>query len=112
MVFKNYLERLPLMRILPKRIHDSPSTAELDGGEAKPYKSPPRKLVHFFEKSRDQWKAKCLQAKIAVKGLNNRIRFLESSQEHWKNRAKALEAELAQIKAPEPAGEEAFKKKR
>jgi len=35
------------------------------------YKSPQRKLVRFFEKSRDQWKAKCQTAKFTVKRLQN-----------------------------------------
>ena len=64
------------------------------------YKSP-KKLVKFFEKSRDQWKEKCSEAKAKVKQLNNRIHFLESSKEHLKNKNKALEAELAQAKAQE-----------
>jgi hypothetical protein len=65
----------------------------------KTYKSPRRKLVRFFQKSRDQWKAKCLQAKATVKGLKHRIRYLEQSKAHWKTKAKELEQELAQIRA-------------
>jgi hypothetical protein len=37
--------------------------------EQKTYKSPTRKLVRFFNKSRDQGKAKCLEAKAIAKGL-------------------------------------------
>ena len=65
------------------------------------YKSPPRKLIKFFEKSRNQWKAKCLEAKKLIKPLKNRIRFLEKSKEEWKRRTKELEAELAQMKTKE-----------
>ena len=65
----------------------------------KTYKSPRRKLVRFFEKSRDQWKAKCLEAKATVKGLKHRIRYLEQSKEEWKTKAKELEKELARLKA-------------
>jgi chromosome segregation ATPase len=67
--------------------------------EKKIYKSPKRKLLSFFEKSRDQWKSKCVQAKATVKRLNHRIRYLESSKAEWKNRAKELEKELARMKA-------------
>lgn len=74
----------------------------------KSYKSPPRKLVTFFEKSRDRWKAKCRDAKIEVKRLKNRVRFLEKSKEHWKSRVKELEAELAMVKAKEREKEEEF----
>ena len=81
--------------------------------KGKSYKSPQRKLVKFFEKSRDQWKAKCHEAKIEVKRLKNRVRFLEKSKERWKSRVKELEAELARVKAKEREKEELedFKKR-
>ncbi len=63
------------------------------------YKSPIRKLVRFFEKSRDQWKAKCLDAKATAKGLRHRIRYLEQSKVEWKTKAKELEKELARMTA-------------
>ena len=70
-----------------------------------PYTSPPRKLIRFFEKSRDQWKAKCQRAKATVKRLENRVRFLEKSKDEWKARAQELEAENAHLKAQaEPMG--------
>ncbi len=69
--------------------------------EQKTYKSPLRKLVHFFENSRNQWKAKCLEAKATVKGLKHRIRYLEQSKLEWKAKAKELEKELARVKAHE-----------
>ena len=62
-------------------------------------KSPRRKLVRFFQKSRDQWKAKCLEAKAGVKGLRHRIRYLELSRAEWKAKAKELEQELARMTA-------------
>ena len=69
--------------------------------QSKKYKSPQRKLVKFFEKSRNQWKTKCLEAKKTIKQLKNRVRFLEKSKEQWKSRTKELEAELAHTKAKE-----------
>ena len=80
----------------------------------KAYKSPVRKLARFFEKSRDQWKAKHHQAKASVKRLKNRVRFLNQSKGHWKSRAQELEREVARLKAREQALEqavEALKKK-
>jgi len=62
------------------------------------YKSPPRKLLRFFLKSRDQWKAKCQRAKGTVKRLENRVRFLEKSKAQWKGKAQALEVENAHLK--------------
>ena len=67
--------------------------------KANTYKSPRRKLVRFFEKSRDQWKAKCLEAKATAKGLKHRVRYLEQSKVEWKTKAKELEKELALMKA-------------
>ncbi len=64
-----------------------------------PYTSPARKLIRFFLKSRDQWKAKCQSAKATVKRLENRVRFLEKSKDNWKARTKALEAENARLKS-------------
>ncbi len=72
----------------------------------KTYKSPLRKLVRFFEKSRNQWKAKHQQAKASVKRLKNRVHFLEQSKEQWKNRVPELELEIARLKAREQALEQ------
>jgi uncharacterized protein YlxW (UPF0749 family) len=67
------------------------------------YKSPPRKLAQFFEKSRDQWKSKYWEAKKLVKRLQNRVRFLEKSKERWKSRVRELETELAGMKVRQQA---------
>ncbi len=77
------------------------------------YKSPERKLVKFFETSRNKWKAKARESKRVLKRLKNRIRFLETSRARWKDKAKRLEVELAQMKAHERVREaewEALKK--
>lgn len=67
--------------------------------EKKEYKSPLRKLVKFFKKSRDQWKAKNREAKAKIKYLNNRVRDLEKSRDQWKQKAKKFETELKKLKA-------------
>lgn len=63
------------------------------------YKSPGRKLLRFFKKSRDKWKSKYLEVKKAVKRLENRIRFLERSKAEYKQRVEELQAQLALLKA-------------
>jgi hypothetical protein len=78
--------------------------------ETKEYKSPRRKLVKFFKISRDQWKAKCSDAKVTVKKQKNRIRFLEASKDKWKSKAIELEKELARMKAPEDPASDRGKK--
>jgi uncharacterized protein (DUF3084 family) len=84
-----------------------------------PYTSPARKLIRFFLKSRDQWKAKCQRAKATVKRLENRVRFLEKSKDNWKAKTKSLEAANARLKAqveklsaPQAAQAEGKKKSR
>jgi len=69
----------------------------------KVYRSPVRKLARFFERSRDQWKAKCREAKETIKYLKNRVRFLEESRERWKNEAQELDARVKQMAAKERA---------
>jgi len=73
----------------------------------KTYKSPVRKLVRFFENSRDQWKSKHHKVKASVKRLNNRVRYLEKSKGQWKKRVQELEMEVARLKAREQALEQA-----
>ena len=69
------------------------------------YKSPERKLVRFFETSRNKWKAKARESKRVLKRFKNRIRFLETSRARWKDKAKRLEVELAQMRVREQARE-------
>src|SRR4030042_2354537 len=72
----------------------------------KEYRSPVRKLARFFEKSRDQWKAKCREAKRRIRLLKSRIRFLEESRDRWRQRAKEMKQELAEAEARERELEE------
>ena len=69
--------------------------------KGKVYKSSVRKLARFFERSRDQWKAKCQKAKARLKCLKSRVRFLEKSREWWREQAEELRRELAQAQARE-----------
>jgi predicted nucleic acid-binding Zn-ribbon protein len=66
--------------------------------EGKTYRSPWRKLLRFFERSRDGWKRKCLEAKATVKRLSNHVRQLEASRDFWRKRAEQSEAALRQAK--------------
>jgi hypothetical protein len=55
------------------------------------YRSPLRKLVRFFEVSRDQWKAKHHTVKTELKLEQNQRRAVERSRAKW--RAKAEDAQ-------------------
>jgi hypothetical protein len=87
------------MALLPKQTSTPQSVVAVAAGKDSPYKSPQRKLVRFFARSRDQWKEKCLAAKAVGKGLKHRMRFLERSKDHWKRRVHELEGELTRMKA-------------
>ena len=80
-----------------------PTVEALEASKDKHYKSPQRKLVLFFAKSRDQWKVQGFEAKTAVKRRKNTVYFLERSKEHWKSRVKDLERELARLQAHDRA---------
>jgi hypothetical protein len=64
---------------------------------SKTYKTPPRKLARFFEKSRNRWKDKYREAKRTVKRLKNRVRFLEKSKASARSQVKELKAELVRM---------------
>jgi len=94
------------MAPLPKENRKRLSDDELETAKGKNYKSPQRKLILFFEKSRNQWKAKCFKAKATSKILTNRVHFLERSRDHWKRKVKELERQLILMKVKERAMEE------
>jgi chromosome segregation ATPase len=78
------------------------------------YKSPIRKLVAFFERSRDGWKAKCLEFRYKTKKLKQRVGYLTEKNKELKQRVRGLERELAALQAQEHQREgvvEAAKKK-
>ena len=58
------------------------------------FKSPLQKLVKFFRKSRDGWKAKCQEAKTLNKRLATQVRAVEKSRAAWRQKAEAAEREL------------------
>lgn len=61
------------------------------------FKSPTKKLLVFFEKSRDRWKAKHLLTKKLLKKEQNQVRAVERSRDHWRAKAKQAEAARQQL---------------
>ena len=61
--------------------------------EPLPYRSPIRKLLRFFERSRDKWKEKCQKAKQENNSLKVRLAAMKASRDRWKTKAKELEEE-------------------
>jgi lipopolysaccharide export system protein LptC len=60
------------------------------------FKSPLPKLVKFFEKSRDKWKARSKEAKYKAKLLSNQVYYLKNQNAKLKQHIKKLEEELRQ----------------
>jgi septal ring factor EnvC (AmiA/AmiB activator) len=61
------------------------------------WKSPVRKLVGFFERSRNKWKKKYQHLKRERKGMENQIRAVEKSRENWADRAKQAEEQVCEL---------------
>lgn len=55
------------------------------------YRSPLSKLVDFFRRSRDRWKAKCKAAKQENKSLKIRLAKMTESRNRWKSKAQGVE---------------------
>ena len=54
------------------------------------YRSPISKLLRFFRRSRDNWKAKCKAAKRENKSLKTRLGKMTESRNRWKAQAQSL----------------------
>ena len=74
--------------------------------ETSEFKSPFRKLVSFFRRSRDGWKEKHHAMKRQCRKLANQAAAVEKSREQWRTEARnlrrrvtELETELAKQKA-------------
>ncbi len=55
------------------------------------YKSPVRKLVKFFQESRDKWKARSNEKQKRIDFLETKVKDLRNSRDNWKQKAKELE---------------------
>jgi chromosome segregation ATPase len=71
----------------------------MDATNSKTYSSPQRKLVKFFERSRNQWKAKAGAAKTVLKRLGTRRRRLERSTADYQQQLVAMQGQVAEWQA-------------
>jgi len=65
--------------------------------ETSSYKSPTRKLLPFFQRSRDKWKAKCLEAKRENRSLKYCLAKMTEKRDRWKAKARELEKQLREL---------------
>jgi chromosome segregation ATPase len=63
------------------------------------YTSPQRKLVKFFEHSRDQWKAKSRAAKTVLKRLGTRLGRVERRNAAYQEQVAALQTQVTEWQA-------------
>jgi len=63
------------------------------------YKSPKRKLIAFFKKSRDQWKEKYKQLRGELKRLSNQLYYAKKSKDVLKTRIKELDTEVRRLRS-------------
>jgi uncharacterized coiled-coil DUF342 family protein len=63
----------------------------------KTFKSPDYKLLPFFQRSRDGWKAKALGRWVRIKRLKNQVAALKDSRQKWKKKARAYESRIATL---------------
>ncbi len=63
------------------------------------FRSPLRKLVAFFEASRNKWKKKCQQAKYELKLLKRKFGNLRKNRDTWQQRYHEAEARREQLEA-------------
>lgn len=72
----------------------------MEAPHEKTYRSPQRKLVKFFERSRDQWKAKSRAAKTALKRLGRtRLRRVEERNATYQEQLAARQTQVAEWRA-------------
>ncbi len=63
------------------------------------FRSPLRKLIVFFQASRDRWKEKCQQVKYQLKLLKRRFENLQKSRNLWQQRSRDAETQCEQLQA-------------
>ncbi len=63
-------------------------------GETLPFRSPISKLLRFFYRSRDQWKAKCKAAKRKSRSLKYCLAKMKESRDRWKAEVRCLRKSL------------------
>ena len=61
-------------------------------------KSPVKKLVVFFQLSRDKWKAKYLAKRDQAILLANQVRAVEKSRQQWRTIAQEARQEVKELK--------------
>lgn len=60
--------------------------------------SPIRKLMRFFESSRDKWKAKYFELQKQYRVVDNKVRAVTKSRERWRQMAEQAQQEARRLR--------------
>lgn len=61
-------------------------------------RSPMRKLVRFFHKSRDKWKAKYSEMRRKYRVADNKVRAVKKSRESWRQVAEQAQQDVRRLR--------------
>lgn len=75
----------------------------MEAPHEKTYSSPQRKLVKFFERSRNRWKAKSQMAKTVLKRQGTRLRRAEQRNADYQRQLGRLQTQVAEWRAKHEA---------
>jgi len=64
----------------------------------KKYRSTDKRLLKYFEESRDSWKERSLKYQTEKRDLTFKLRDTERSKEKWKNECNQLKEQLYELK--------------
>jgi hypothetical protein len=62
------------------------------------YKSPDRRLVRLFKRSRDKWRERAKSKQKRIRALETKVRDISKSRDQWRQKAKQAQQELAELK--------------
>jgi len=76
------------------------------------FKTATNRLVRYFEKSRDAWKARALQKQQQLRALEIKVRDLSVSRDYWKKKVKEAEKTQREISNKEHLSPKSVLKKK
>jgi hypothetical protein len=90
---------VPLYGVFWGRLHggNAMATIEMEVRGGYEWKSPVRKLLAFFRRSRDRWKAKYMAKRDACKLMGNQVRAVEKSRAKWRKAAEQAQAQVREL---------------
>jgi len=61
------------------------------------FKSPDYKLLPYFHRSRDGWKAKAQRRNLRIKRLKNEVAAVRESRRKWREKVQTYESRIAAL---------------